>query len=459
MSSPSALEASRRRRNEEPLSQASQNLTRRSPPEYWDNLSTVWLTRATSPPAIDEKSPGTAEELYPHPAKYCKEDLRVIKIFARHGGPDLSDLRNYPDLQLQISYHQSMSTPGSLSRKRRAGSPLENNIDKATTKPSNTSAYSRNFQQHLADHGIYCTGYGHRSDPTKPSNWGEIQERLAKPRRSLSPSRFSESDFEAFVRADEQMSTEKQVTAKILPIIEGDTSTQFRGTDYPFTNLAPLTDGSLASAKPDHFFGAHPKDLTLDIRKALKDKIIPSTAEDRPMLLNFFFEAKGPSGSLPVASLQACYDGALAARGIHSLQSYKKDTVYDGNAYTVTSTYHGGTLRLFTTHIAAPTAESDNRPEYIMSKLDGWYMTGNSESFRKGATAYRNALEWTKEQRDMAIRSANERHMQSLPQVETDSALKETTSVQTVAPKGSNTSESAEPGPLDGSDVKIRPYR
>src|SRR5271156_6090562 len=36
-------------------------------------------------------------------------------------------------------------------------------------------------------------------------------------------------------------------------------------------------------------------------------------------------------------------------------------------------------------------------------------MTGNIETFRQGATAYRNARDWAKEQRDEAIRRANER--------------------------------------------------
>ena len=41
---------------------------------------------------------------------------------------------------------------------------------------------------------------------------------------------------------------------------------------------------------------------------------------------------------------QALYDGALGARGIHELRSYvDPETAYDNNAYTITSTYHGGT--------------------------------------------------------------------------------------------------------------------
>ena len=36
-------------------------------------------------------------------------------------------------------------------------------------------------------------------------------------------------------------------------------------------------------------------------------------------------------------------------------------------------------------------------------------MTDTAETFRQGVTAYRNARDWTKEQRDEAIKQANER--------------------------------------------------
>ncbi|QSS48831.1 hypothetical protein I7I53_08962 [Histoplasma capsulatum var. duboisii H88] len=127
------------------------------------------------------------------------------------------------------------------------------------------------------------------------------------------------------------------------------------------------------------------------------------------MVLNFFLEAKGPDGSLSVATRQACYDGALGARGMHSLQTYRQDgPIYDNNMYTLTSTYHGGTLNLYTTHIKK-SDDSDGRPEYIMTQLKGWSMTSDLETFRQGASAYRNARDWAKEKRDEFIGMANKR--------------------------------------------------
>ncbi|EDN02333.1 predicted protein [Histoplasma mississippiense (nom. inval.)] len=309
----------------------------------------------------------------------------------------------------------------SRNRKRRAESPPSSQTGdtKGTTKATSTTAYSRNFQQNLIDHGVYPPEYRYpdRRKPSKPSNWTEINERLAQPRASLSPSKFSEDRFEDFREADAYASKEKPVTKSVVPILDGDVGDpKCVGGDYLFGNLAPLTDGTLAQAKPDHFYGARPEQLDRQIRNELSDHIVPSTQDDLPMVPNFFLEAKGPDGSLAVATRQACYDGALGARGMHALQSYGSRSTYDNSAYTLTSIYHGGTLKLYTTHLTEPEGPS-HRPEYIMTQLNTWGMTGNLETFRQGACAYRNARDWAKEKRDEFIRTANETHSKAQSQL------------------------------------------
>jgi hypothetical protein len=80
----------------------------------------------------------------------------------------------------------------------------------------------------------------------------------------------------------------------------------------------------------------------------------------------------------------------------------------DNKAHTITSIYHGGQLKMFTSH-PSPPAGSSGRPEYYMTQLKGWSMTSDPETFRQGATWYRNGRDWAKEQRDKAIKGANER--------------------------------------------------
>ena len=165
----------------------------------------------------------------------------------------------------------------------------------------------------------------------------------------------------------------------------------------------------LTAAKPDLYYGARPEQLDRRVRDELSGHIIPSTQDDLPIAPNFFLAAKGPDGTAAVARRQACYDGALGARGMQSLQSYGEDEpVHTNNAYVITSIYSDGQLKMYTSHLTQPTSPK-GRPEYCMTQLNTWGMTGNLDTFRQGATAYRNARDWTKEQRDEAIRRANER--------------------------------------------------
>lgn len=191
-----------------------------------------------------------------------------------------------------------------------------------------------------------------------------------------------------------------------FPIIAGDTKFPSR-KNILFENLALLTDGTIAAAKPDFYDGAR---LDLRVRKELGPYILPSTALREPMLPNFFTEVKGPCGTEAVVKRQACYDGALGARGVHQIQSFAKGKpTYDNNAYIITSTYQNGTLKMFRTHTTPPT-DPGGEPEYHMTQLRGWYLNDNPKTFREGVAAFRSGRDWANEQRDankMAKATAN----------------------------------------------------
>ena len=279
-------------------------------------------------------------------------------------------------------------------------------MTKTTTTP-----YSGNFQQNLIDHGIYPDGFDQDDEmPLPPNNFDEIKERLSQRRPSLSASRCSNVDFSKFRRENAYASAENPVTTCVLPIIEGNSDDpKYRSGGYPFANLAPMTDGALVPAHPDRFFGAYPGQVNLRIRKELSNTIVPSRNTTHPIVPNLFLEAKGPTGTPAVVDRQACYNGAIGARGVLALQWYQQENPeYDNNAYTISVTYIHGTLSLYTTHPTKP-KEPSERPEYVMTLIDGWAIARNLESFQQGLTAYRNARDWAKENRDQLIRLANER--------------------------------------------------
>jgi len=114
-----------------------------------------------------------------------------------------------------------------------------------------------------------------------------------------------------------------------------------------------------------------------------------------------------------VAKRQACYDGVVGARGIDEVRTFRVDkskTVYDENAYTITSTYHSatGTLQVYTVHPTQP-ADPERSPEYYMTQLRSFALTDTPDVFRKGASALRNARDWAEEQRNELIAAANGR--------------------------------------------------
>ncbi|KAL8700904.1 MAG: hypothetical protein Q9201_005199 [Fulgogasparrea decipioides] len=297
-----------------------------------------------------------------------------------------------------------MSLSQSTSRTRSKSTRGES-TEKTSYRKS--SAYHRDFEQHLIDYGIHPY-----NRTQKPRNWDEIQQKMAQPRPSLSPSKFSDGAFETFQQANEEALTEAMVMRKPFPIISGNADIPSAG-ELPFGNLKPLTDGTLIDAKPDFYDGAYPTQIDRQIRAELGSYIVPSTQHQAPALPNFFTEVKGPDGSGAVAKRQACYDGVIGARGVDEFRAYgidKPETVYDENAYTITSTYNSatGSLQVYTIHTTEPT-DPDKSPGYYMTQLRSFAMTDTAGSFREGASAFRNARDWAEEQRNELIITANGR--------------------------------------------------
>lgn len=90
---------------------------------------------------------------------------------------------------------------------------------------------------------------------------------------------------------------------------------------------------------------------------------------------------------------------------MQSLQSYGKKPVYDGNAYTYSSTYHDGTLRLYAHHPTAPTT-SGGRLEYHMIRVKGFDMLSDRDTCAEGIRHFRNARDLARRHRIEFIQGA-----------------------------------------------------
>ncbi len=307
-----------------------------------------------------------------------------------------------------MSSNQSRSRNRSKSRNSLGDSTAQT----TTSKTKKTSAYDPNFEQNLIDNSIYPDDYDFPDgrDPPRPNNENEILSRLGQPRPSLSPSQFPEKAFRSFKQKNSRALNEDAVMGDVFPVIQG-TAHIPSAKNLVFGNLKPLTYGNFVDAKPDFYDGTRPAQIDLRIREELGSYVTPATQGQAPALPNFFTEAKGPDGSAAVAKRQACFDGALGARGVHKLRLFRaedSENLYDNNAYTITSTYHNGHLQIYTSHPTKPT-DPESPAEYHMSQLNTFAITGTAERFREGVGAFRNARDWAKEQRDGLIAAANSR--------------------------------------------------
>lgn len=246
--------------------------------------------------------------------------------------------------------HGSILKSGSASNSR-----------SSTNTFKSTEPYNRNFQQNLIDGSVFPFAY-RSSDgrvPPKPNNWEEINRQLSQPRASLSPSEFSEEKHAEFVQADADADAvkENQVTTSVFPTIEGNIEdVKCVSGGIPFTNLDYFTDRMLVPGNPGIYYGARSEQLDQRVRDELNGHIVPSAQHDLPLAPNFFVATKGPNETLTVARTQASYDGALGARGMHSLQSYGQvELVFGNNASTISSIYYGGVLTMFTICPSQPT--------------------------------------------------------------------------------------------------------
>ncbi|KAL9027444.1 MAG: hypothetical protein Q9196_004029 [Gyalolechia fulgens] len=276
-----------------------------------------------------------------------------------------------------------MNASQSGSRKRRKTGQHSN---PSSTSCQKSSAYDPVFQQELKDNGVFIDDVA-----PEPNNWTEIRKRLEHPRRSLAPSRFSKAELKNFRQTNRKAASEDKVMSAAFPIIAGTTDIPSQ-TNILFNNLQAWPVGNINTAKPDWYDGSNPSDLNQEIRRLLSRHIEPSTDTSRPLLPNYFTEGKGQSGSTHVCELQALRDGGLGARGIEAIRNYiDPQTVYDGNAYTITSTYHPtGLLTLYTMH--AVEAKGQVYPaEFRMIQVRSFAMTDSPATFREGATWLRNA--------------------------------------------------------------------
>ncbi|KAI9674785.1 MAG: hypothetical protein M1817_001689 [Caeruleum heppii] len=357
------------------------------PNPLWDNLSRQWLTRSTLE-EFDRRTATRAPLKRPKRSgrkKDCSDQPQLQRL-GRRGGPSLRDIRGYPDPRQKPRRFCNMEQV-KKSRKR-------------------LTAYDPAFEQHLLDNHIFPVHY----KLVKPSNLEEINTRLAQRRGSLSPELFPRTIFEDFNRKLPGCNRGADVMSDLVPIIAGN-STFHSGRRYRFSNLASLTDGTIADPEPDLYDGSLPTELDARVRKELEAHIAPSKTMTTPLAPNFFLSVIGMQGLAVLRTRQALHYAAIGARAMNTLRSYGgSNSIGDdgGDAHVIITTFYAGELSIYTM-LPVKSTSLERDMDFHLVLLETAHLMDSFQSFVAGIKAFRNAREWAREQRDQAIARANEK--------------------------------------------------
>ena len=98
---------------------------------------------------------------------------------------------------------------------------------------------------------------------------------------------------------------------------------------------------------------------------------------------------------------------------------------------------------MFITHLT----RGEHGPEYHMTQVGAWALAGDPDSFREGATAFRNARDWAQDKRDAFFSAANERSLTDMMQVRTFSLISDSDSFR----QGATAFRDARAGPRNSA--------
>lgn len=344
--------------------------------------------------------------------------------FARHGGPDLSDLRGFGDMP-RAPGRPTRATLGRVHKPRGNKSGSRGGGSRSgsrSTQKKSASPYDAAFKQHLIDYCVWPIDHYLKNGkrPPAPDNLQNLAGELngepgSSGRESLEPDAFTADDFEQLQKAY-NIAAAEEARSRTLDAVEGSlalSSSHVKRGPFKSARLAALTPDNLVPGNPDRAYGSRPEKLLPSVRRALAHLILPTAAQDL-LCPNFVVHVKGPNGDPEVAKLQAVYDGALAARGMEALWTHASaggsstcNNTMDGTstARTITCTLADGVLRMYAVHLYQPAGVGS--VAYSTSRLGSWLLYDDLQQFRRGAAAFRNGLEWARRQREEAITAAN----------------------------------------------------
>ncbi|KAM0260896.1 hypothetical protein ACHAQJ_002515 [Trichoderma viride] len=272
-------------------------------------------------------------------------------------------------------------------------------------KPNDTDAFIQNLRAHNIVRDLEKLPDGTRPGPL--DSILDIRELLAHPRAFLRV--YSNADLEQFKREVQSPDSTTDLRAIVTSALEGDEADHM-STNVPFTNLDHLTDGKLAPANPDLCHGTRSYLVHHLVRKRFSSVIVPFNRDNAPIAPNFFLEIQDTQGSPDASVARIEYDLVLGTRAFWALETYEThddDSIYDNKSRAIGFCFsRDGNLAVFVTHYAAPSVRG-GKPIFVTTFVQNWNMFRDTNHFLQARTAYLNAKDYTKRQRDLTLLVAN----------------------------------------------------
>ncbi|KAF7874914.1 hypothetical protein EAF04_002088 [Stromatinia cepivora] len=270
------------------------------------------------------------------------------------------------------------------SKSSGSGGSKSNGSNSSSNTISTTNAAFANRAQ---ANGI-LTDRGSEARP--PTNHEELIVELNRTRRSASPTESMFRDYKNTIRRHNN--NKHAIVQECIPLLlKADSDGYIKSynqaqTDFP-KNVG--FNNGLPSAHPDVLEG-----LEMDmfkpfpVRDELGGAAIVRPGYDSITLAHFGGEFKSPCSSIPLANLQAAYDGASMVYGREQALSYINRPDPVGSSSISTFSCNGLLLNTFAHYVVQDPLTK--KREYHQFQLDSVAMTGNFLDYKRGKMQVRN---------------------------------------------------------------------
>ncbi|KAN0068373.1 hypothetical protein V8E54_013569 [Elaphomyces granulatus] len=398
---------------------------------WWDTLSRVWPSMGALV-ELDKRNRIIDGQPLPRPIRRDEDVVKLqlgerryereLRQFASHGGPDTTNLINY-----QYPLADQIFTYNPLAP---SSHPTANN---------RALPYDKNFEQTLEDIGIHL---GDRQLEPMPNNVEGMKVALGKQVSQTDEGLLNTLRLDRFRRifaGGLNVNRMKAETFRILATLHVPGDRPAVGVDLD--NFSGLQGNTLATARPDQYYGLYkrhlkPEDLTDlgPIIASLNHEIVPSQDDNQPILPNLFVEFKVGNELMPTVSLrQVCHYGALGARAMQHLKSYGQPSlIFDNVASAFTVTICNGVLDIYTHHLTPASSNPDLPFECHMTHVERWDMKDNLTTLNAGVRAFRHVRVYAKTRRNKLINSKLEEIRATPISSESESSASECEDLETL---------------------------